>query len=109
MSEDTISPMQQMLLETEGNSEVLGERIAGVLEFLTVRAAVDAPYIIYTDDEEAMTLIAAGESVKQIVDSLPEDLRIKRWEDPLDMEGDLEFLTDADPGDEQDEPAAESE
>ena len=96
--------LEKMISECAGDEEALGLRIAGVLEFLTLRAAVDKPYFIFTEDEDAMTLVAAGDVVNVIRASLS-DIDIKRWEDPIDEE----FLTNQDPGDEQDEPAAEQE
>lgn len=107
---DDLTPMHRMLLECEGDATLIGDRISAVLEFLTLRAVADTPYMVFTDNEDAMVLFAAGDSVKIIRDSIPEDLTIKRWEDELDDNVDLdEFLTDSDPGDEQDEPASEQE
>jgi hypothetical protein len=107
---EDISPMQKMILDAGGDVEVLGERIAGVLEFLTVRAVVDAPFYIFTDDEQALVLVAAGDVVSDIRDALV-NLTIKRWEDELSEDTDnvIPFDTNTDPGDEQDEPATESE
>lgn len=104
------SPMQKMLAETGGDPEIMGERIAGVLEFLTLRAVVDAPFIIYTEDETAMVLVAAEEAVQEIAGRLS-GMEIKRWEDDIDDLPDnvLPFDRDSDPGDVQDEPATESE
>ncbi len=101
------NPLQTMLQECGEDATALGMRIAGVLEFLTIRAAADKPYIIFTDNEDAMTLIAAGDAVAQIRSAL-EGIEIKDWEDPLDDEVES-YLHDQDPGDEQDEPAPESE
>lgn len=111
MSEQELSPMEKMLAECEGDGMLIGERVAGVLEFLTVRAVIDGPFYIFTDNEDAMTLIAAGDVTDVIKASLNE-IPIKRWEDELDIQQDAEilpFIADSDPGDEQDEPAAESE
>ena len=106
---EDITPMQRMLMESEGDVNLIGERIAGVLEFLTVRAVMDAPFYIFTEDENAVVLVAAGDDVAKIRDLLGV-MDIKRWEDELSEDADvLPFITDADPGDEQGEPAAESE
>ena len=98
--------LEQMITECAGDEEALGTRIAGVLEFLTLRAVADDPYYIFTDNEDAMTLVAAGPVVEIIKEALS-DVSIKRWEDP--MEGEEDFFSDQDPGDERDEPASESE
>ena len=106
---ETLTPMHRMLMECEGDPNLIGERISAVLEFLTLRAVADTPFMIFTDNEDAMVLFAAGDVTKTIRDSLA-DINIKRWEDELDETVDIdEFLTDVDPGDEQDEPAAEQE
>jgi hypothetical protein len=104
-----ITPMQKMLVECDNDPDMLGERISAVLEFLTVRAAIDKPYIIYNDNETSMVLIAADSYVEDIKNSVPE--YVKRWEDDLDDMPE-EFITNSDPGDEQeatDEPSAEQE
>ena len=107
---DTTSPMQRLLAETNGDIDLIGDRIAGVLEFLTLRAVVDAPFTIYTEDETAMVIVAANEQVQEITGRLS-GMEIKRWEDDLDEIPDnvIPFERDSDPGDEQDEPATESE
>jgi hypothetical protein len=101
--------MQKMILNADGDVDALGEQIAGVLEFLTVRAVVDAPFYIFTEDEQALVLVAAGDMTGVIRDALS-DLPIKRWEDELDETTDnvIPFDTNIDPGDEQDEPATQS-
>jgi hypothetical protein len=102
----TITPMQKMLQECDGNEELIGERIAGVLEFLTLRAVMDSPFTIFTDDERAVAIFAANEDVQPIVDALPENVR--GWNEFVADE----FITDRDLGDEQevtDEPAPEQE
>ena len=106
---EALTPLHRMLMECEGDPNLIGERISAVLEFLTLRAVADTPFMIFTDNEDAMVLFAAGDVTKTIRDSLA-DINIKRWEDELDETVDIdEFLTDVDPGDEQDEPAAEQE
>jgi L-rhamnose mutarotase len=108
MSTTEPSPLERLMMESGGDEDIIGDRIAGVLEFLTIRAVTDAAYTIYTDDKEAMVLFATGEDVKRIMDSIPEDVRVKAWDEPMD-ENTQTFLTDQDPGDEQDEPTPESE
>lgn len=106
---EKLTPMQRMLLDCAGDPEMIGERISAVLEFLTLRAVADTPFMIFTDSEDAMVLFAAGDVVNVIRASLV-NIPIKRWEDELDEPVDIEeFLTDTDPGDEQDEPATEQE
>lgn len=97
-----ISPMQKMLQECDGDETMIGERIAGVLEFLTLRAVMDAPFTIFTDDERAVAIFAANEDVKPIIDVLPDN--IKGWNDFVADE----FISDRDLGDEQEETADES-
>jgi hypothetical protein len=108
MTEDTqeMHPMEQLIMDSEGDPNLIGQQISGVLEFLTIRAVIDKPYMILTEDETGMVLIAAGDAVTEIREAL-KDITIKNWEDPLDEEA--TFLTDQDPGDEQDEPATEQE
>lgn len=98
---EAFTPMQRMLLDCAGDPEMIGERISAVLEFLTLRAVADTPFMIFTDSEDAMVLFAAGEDTQPIREAL-KDIQIKRWEDELDEPVDIEeFLTDTDPGDEQ--------
>lgn len=99
-----LTPMQKMIVDCENDPDRIGERISAVLEFLTVRAAIDKPYVIYNDNETSLVLFAADDDVQRIKEILPED--VKRWEDDLD-EIDEEFIAHADPGDEQDEPTAQ--
>ncbi len=102
MTEDNIeydSAMHELVATSD--EETLGRTIAGVLEFLTARAVVDAPFYITTDDETAITVFAANDAAKALKDSLSDEY--KSWDDDLD---EPEFLTNADPGDEQDEPTA---
>jgi len=93
------SAMHELVSTT--NEDSLGRTIAGVLEFLTARAILDGPYYITTDDGEAIAVFAANEATKTLLELLPENY--KTWEDDMD---EPEFLTNADPGDEQDEPTA---
>jgi len=57
MTEENIeydSAMHELVATND--EESLGRTIAGVLEFLTARAVVDAPFYISTDDESAITV-----------------------------------------------------
>jgi hypothetical protein len=105
-----LTPMQKLIMQADGDVDLIGEQIAGVLEFLTVRAVMDAPFYIFTEDEEAMVLVAAGEQTQEIVGRLS-GMEIKRWEDDLDETPDnvIPFERDVDPGDEQDESATQPE
>lgn len=91
--------MEELLATID--QEQFGRTIAGVLEFLTVRAMLAGPFYLLTDDEQAITIIAANESAKELRDLLPDN--VKSWEELLASEE--EYITNADPGDEQDEPA----
>lgn len=105
MTEDnTEYPSAMHELIATSTEESLGRSIAGVLEFLTARAIVDGPYYIATDDDSAVAVFASDDAAKALRESLPNDY--KSWEDDLD---EPEFLTNADPGDEQDESTSESE
>lgn len=102
MSEEAYeSAMHELLSEVA--EDQLGRVIAGVLEFLTMRAIMDGPFYILTDDEKAITVFAANEDASALRDALPE--HFKSWEDELDEQDIPPFDTDRDPGDEQDEPA----
>lgn len=112
-TEETIgeTPMHRLIESCDGDIDIIGDRISGVLEFLTVRAALDAPFVIYADNKESVVVIAAGDDVSKVTDNLPE--HFKDWDDELDTVPQMPevetFLTDADPGDEQDESTSESE
>lgn len=82
----------------------LGTVISGVLEFLTVKAVIDGPYYILTDDKQAITVFAANKDAETLISLMPE--KFTSWEDQEDED---DFITNADPGDEQDEPTTESE
>lgn len=102
MTEENIeyeSAMHELVATSDEQS--LGRTIAGVLEFLTARAVVDAPFYIKTDDDSAIAVFAAHDDAKALADSLPDTF--KSWDEDLD---EPEFLTNADPGDEQNEPTA---
>ena len=105
MTEENIeyeSAMHELVATSD--EQGLGRTIAGVLEFLTARAVVDAPFYITNDDENAMAVFAANSDAKDLRASLPG--HYKSWDDDLD---EPEFITNADLGDEQDESATESE
>jgi hypothetical protein len=85
----------QRLLNNE-DMESLGMTIAGVLEFLTMRALHDGAFYIMTDDEKAITVFAAEEDATALKAALPE--HFKTWEEEL---SEPEVLTNVDPGDEQ--------
>jgi hypothetical protein len=98
MTDETIeydSAMHKLIAEQPDDN--LGQTIAGVLEFLTARAVVDAPYYIATDDKSAVAVFAANDAAEALLALLPDTY--KSWEDDMD---EPEFLTDTDPGDEQD-------
>jgi hypothetical protein len=84
--------------------EELGLTISGVLEFLTMRALLDGPYYIQTDDKLAITVFAANDEAKSLEEMLPDTY--KSWEEGVD---EPDFLTNVDLGDEQDESTAEAE
>lgn len=94
--------MEELFATVE--QEALGTVISGVLEFLTVKAVVEGPYYIMTDDKQAVTVFAANEDAETLMNILPE--KFTSWEDEDEAD---EFISNADPGDEQDESATESE
>ena len=95
--------LEQMLMSTP--VEELSLTIAGVLEFLTLRALHDGPFYIETDDRMAISVLATGEDADALRSVMPENF--KSWEQ-LDQDTEEEFTSHSDPGDEQDEPATES-
>lgn len=96
------SAMEELLMTVD--EEQLGRTVSGVLEFLTVKAIVEGPYYILTEDKDAITVLAANSAVDEVLASLPDSVR------PFDETADVPpFDTNSDPGDVQDEPAAESE
>lgn len=100
--EEYESAMHELLSAVD--EERLGRTIAGVLEFLTMRAVHDGPFYIMTDDEQAITVFAANKDCANLRDALPE--YFKSWDDPLSEAEVIPFDTNRDPGDEQDEPTA---
>lgn len=99
MTEDEYNSAMEELL-SEVSQENLGRVVAGVLEFLTVRAIIDGPFYLLTDDEQAITVMAANEDAAALRNALPDNF--KAWDDYVEPEPD--FLVNRDPGDEQDEP-----
>ena len=106
MTEEEYNTAMEELFQTV-DAENLGRMIAGVLELLTQRAVHDAPYYIMTDNKDAITVIAANDDVAPLMEVLPN--HFKDWNDPVDNTEVAPFDTNRDPGDEQDEPATESE
>lgn len=96
------SAMEELFATIE--QEALGTVISGVLEFLTAKAVIEGPYYIMTDDKQAVTVFASNEAAETLMRILPENFT--SWEDEDETD---EFITNADPGDEQDESATESE
>lgn len=101
MSDTEFATAMEELLATT-NEQTLGQTIAGVLEFLTAKAVIDGSFYLTTDDQKAMTVIAVDAEAETLLSIMPET--IKPWEDTEEP-----YITDADPGDEQDEPASEQE
>ena len=98
--ESNDSAMAELLNTADNDS--LGRTIAGVLEFLTVRAIIDGPFYLMTDDKQAITVIAAHEDAAALHAGLPNNF--KSWDEYVDEE----FVTNRDLRDEQDETASES-
>lgn len=98
------TPLQRMIAECGADEVLIGERISAVLEFLTMRAVLDAPFTIFTDDKQAVAIFAANDDVAKIVETLPDN--VKEWDSFVESD---EFTTNADPGDEQDESSTEAE
>ena len=98
-----VSAMEDLLNTVE--EEKLGTIVAGVLEFLAVRAYAQGAYYILNEDGTAVTIVATQDDVTPIMESLP--VSVRSWDDLT--EDVVDYLTNADPGDEQDESASESE
>ena len=97
MTEKEYATAMEELLN-ESTAEQLGKTISGVLEFLTMRAYHQGPFYMMTDDEEAITVLAAGDAAKALKAVLPEGFL--SWdEEPEEVEA--EVITDRDTGDEQ--------
>jgi len=103
-----VSPLVQLMIDTDGNGEKIGQTVIAVLELLTMRAASDCAYAIRSDDGKALFVIAVEEDAKMLEDILPE--HFKDYADPPneDEQTELDFDSNTDPGDEQDEPTSES-
>ena len=63
------SAMQELLSQVD--VDALSRTVAGVLEFLSVRAFADGAYYILNEDGTAITVVAAKDDVQPILDSLP--------------------------------------
>jgi hypothetical protein len=105
-----VSPLVQLMIDTDGNEEKIGQTVIAVLELLTMRAANDCAYAIRSDDGRALFVIAVEEDAKMLEEILPE--HFKDYADPPNEDEpeqlELDFDTNTDPGDEQDEPTSES-
>lgn len=100
MNEDTSTETEESAMATllkDVDVEDLGKTVAGVLEFLSVRAYHDGPYYILNEDASAITVIGTNEDTKMILEALPDSVR--SWDELQEEVAD--FLTDRDPGDEQ--------
>jgi hypothetical protein len=95
--EEYTSAMEELLNAMEVDQ--LSRTIAGVLEFLTVRAVMSGPFYITPDDNSAVVVFAAEDKAADILAMLPD--YVKSWEDSEES-----FMTNRDPGDEQDEPTS---
>lgn len=91
--------MEELLMTVD--EEQLGRTVSGVLEFLTVKAIVEGPYYILTEEKDAVTIFAANTAVDEILSALPD--YVKPFDETIPP-----FETDTDPGDEQDEPTPAS-
>jgi hypothetical protein len=91
--------MEQLL--NESTAEQFGMTISGVLEFLTLKAFHEGPYYIMTDDEDAITVLATGDSAKALRAVLPDGFL--NWDERGSEDVEAEVITDRDTGDEQDD------
>lgn len=107
--EEGVSPLAVMIEETGGDIDLVWQRITGGLEFLILRAVMDGPFYMMSENENALIVFAADDEAKSLYKNLPE--HYKNFEEPL--EGDPmrveDPISDRDPGDEQDEPTTESQ
>jgi len=78
------TPMRRLMRATEGQPEALADIIAGVLEYLSTRAAIDAPFKVVAEDGQAIVVVAANDDVEPVLNGLPDNVR--NWNDPLDPE-----------------------
>lgn len=79
----------------------LNATVTGVLEYLTIRAVMDCGYYIMTDNKDAVAVFAANDDVKALMEALPKHFKCLN-----DEIMDEDFITNSDPGDEQNEPTA---
>ena len=100
-----VSPLVQLVQDAEGNEEKIGQTVVAVLELLTMRAAEDCAYVIRSDDGKALFVIAVEEDAKMLDEVLPK--HFKAYDDFPEQQTELDFDTNTDPGDEQDEPTSE--
>lgn len=89
------SAMEELLNTVKEDN--LGTIVAGVLEFLAVRAYAQGAYYILNEDGTAVTIVATKDDVDPIMESLP--VSVRSWDDLADDV--VDYLTNADPGDEQ--------
>jgi len=90
------SAMEELLNTVEVDN--LGTIVAGVLEFLAVRAYAQGAYYILNEDGTAVTIVATKDDVEPIMEVLP--VSVRSWDDLADDV--VDYLTNADPGDEHD-------
>jgi|688.fasta_scaffold236341_6 hypothetical protein len=90
------SAMEELLNTVEEDN--LGTIVAGVLEFLAVRAYAQGAYYILNEDGTAVTIVATKDDVEPIMEVLP--VSVRSWDDLADDV--VDYLTNADPGDEHD-------
>jgi hypothetical protein len=90
------SAMEELLNTVKEDN--LGTIVAGVLEFLAVRAYAQGAYYILNEDGTAVTIVATKDDVEPIMEVLP--VSVRSWDDLADDV--VDYLTNADPGDEHD-------
>ena len=103
------SALESLIEQTDGDIERIWEYVSGSLAFLTLRAAMDAPFVIRNQSDHesrAVVIFAVAEDADAIMEALPANF--KDFNDPIDESKADDFFSDSDPGDEQpeDEPAA---
>ena len=106
MSENEISPLIQLVQESEGDEEKIGRTVIAVLELLTMRASEDCAYVIRSDDGKAMFVVAVEEDAEMLDKVLPK--HFKAYDDFPTPQEELVLDTNTDPGDEQGEPTSDS-
>lgn len=85
------------------DAEQIAITVALVLELLTAKAMEVGSFYFKAETGNAITLVAVNDEANAVLKVMPES--IANWTD-IDEEPADEFLTDQDPGDEQDEPAS---